>query len=164
MIDDLLAWPLLVDLTAEMTAEIESAELPPFCFVGLLPGGSVALDYCQECGNSCGMAWVRLASIREEPSDTNPGGFSDCASLFVVNVEMGMVRCHQTFDDDNNPMPAEYQHDKVQAQMAEQAAMRRVLLCSDTALPFNKLLGNYLPIGPEGGCVGGAWTAQFEIS
>lgn len=162
MTDDTLAWPLLVSLCSAMTVEIEDSRLQEFCWVGILPGSAVALDYCSECGTKCGMAWVRLASIREEPSELN-GGFASCSSEFVVNVEMGMVRCHKTSDDRGNPMPMAYQHDKAQSQMAEMAAMKRVLLCSDDAARLDKLLGTYQPIGPEGGCVGGAWTAQFEM-
>lgn len=162
MIDDTLAWPILVNLAAAMTVEAKDSGLQPFCFEGIMPGGAIALDYCTECGKSCGMAWVRLASIREEPSEID-GGFSTCFSQFTVNIEMGMIRCHQTVTESGEPMPLEYQFAAAQRQMAEMAAMKRVLLCSDAARQHDKLLGQYLPIGPEGGCVGGAWTAQFEV-
>lgn len=147
-------------LLAEMIVAIETEPLPAFCYTGIMPGGVVSLDYCQECDDTCGMAWVRLASIREEVEDDTP---SRCSTTFSVNIEMGMVRCHATSDEEGNPMPVEYQFAKAEAQMDEQAVMRRVLLCSETAQGYDKLLGAYLPIGPEGGCVGGAWTAQYSV-
>lgn len=162
MRDDQLAWPLITDLVAAMVVEIADADLPDFCFVGVLPGAEVALDYCQECGKSCGMAWVRLAPIREEVPEFG-GGYSTCASTFAVDVEMGMVRCHQTTDEDGSPMPMDYQLEKARAQMAEMAAMLRVLLCSPTAGRFDKIMRGYTPIGPSGGCVGGAWLATFQV-
>jgi hypothetical protein len=104
---------------------------------------------------------VRLASIREEPNELN--GWSSCFSEFVVNVEVGMIRCHQTMNEDGTPMSVQYQHDKTSCQMAEMEVMKRVLLCTTIPSNPNRLLGVYTPIGPEGGCVGGAWTAQIQM-
>jgi hypothetical protein len=160
---DLLAWPLLSNLKTALVEEIASSALDPFCFVGIMPGGAAAFDYIDDCDEICGMAWLRLASIRESLPEGSEAP-SRCYSQFIVNVELGMIRCYQTFaDTEGNVMPLEYQESKAESQMAEMAAMKRVLVCSDAASNTDVFMGQYLPIGPEGGAVGGAWTAQFAI-
>lgn len=161
---DTTVWPLLQILKGSMLEQITDSGLGPFCFAGIMPGQLVALEYVDNCGDQCGMAWVRLASIQEVASQLN-GGFSSCSSEFVANIEMGMVRCHQTaVDESAEPMPLDYQEAKAEAQMAEMAAMKRALICdAQVQTNFDILLGQYNAIGPQGGVVGGAWTAQFHL-
>lgn len=160
MTDDVLVWPLLTSLCAALKEEVEEAGLPEFCFVGILPGSDISMEHCNDCGGKCGMAWVRLSSIIEDPEAV---GTTRCVVQLSANVEIGMLRCHQTSTERGEPMSAEYQHDKAQAQLAEMASMKKVLLCSDIVKDLNKVLGSYTPVGPVGGCVGGAWTARYDL-
>ena len=161
MVDDTLVWPLLEGLAAELKEEIERSELEEPCFLGVLPGAGIAYDYCTPCSTAgkCGMAWVRLALIT--PQVDPRIGSSRCGDILNPSIEMGILRCHKTLMDNGAPMSMEYQESKTRAQMAEMAAILRVLLCSDVVKELDVTLGGYTPIGPEGGCVGGAWIASF---
>jgi hypothetical protein len=163
MIDDTLVWPFLEDLAAELQVEIEDSGLKEPCWIGVLPGALVALDYCGSCGSKCGMAWVRLSAINEWVDETGVADFSRCASLFTATFEMGIVRCHQTLDESGNPMSMTYQSEATRVQLAEMAAMKRVLLCSSLMANRNVTLGGYQPIGPDGGCVGGSWSVLVDM-
>jgi hypothetical protein len=164
MTDDTLIWPFLTDLAAELQVEIEDSELKEPCWIGVLPGSLVALDYCAPCGaTKCGMAWVRLSAINEWVDESGGADFSRCASLFTATFEMGIVRCHQTSDDRGNPMSMAYQAEATRVQMAEMAAMKRVLLCSSLMANRNVTLGGYQPIGPDGACVGGNWSVLVDM-
>jgi hypothetical protein len=51
------------------------------------------------------------------------------------------------------------QFDAVRLQMAAMSAIRRaVLCCFPGARSQDVILGVYLPIGPQGGVVGGTWS------
>jgi hypothetical protein len=164
MTDDTLIWPFLTDLAAQLQVEIEDSGLKDPCWIGVLPGSLVALDYCAPCGGSkCGMAWVRLAAISEWVDETGVADFSRCNSLFTATFEMGIVRCHQTSDDRGNPMSMAYQAEATRVQLAEMAAMKRVLLCSSLMANRNVTLGGYQPIGPDGSCVGGSWSVLVDM-
>lgn len=162
---DTLAWDLLTGLAAGLQAELEVSGLQEPCFLGILPGQGVAYDYCAPCGTDgkCGMAWVRLA-LMTPVVDIRAG--TRCGGTFTTSVEMGILRCHQTITSDRNPAPMgmAYQEGKAQDQVAEMEAMMRVLLCSELMKKREVTLDAYSPIGPEGGCVGGAWVASIGPS
>jgi hypothetical protein len=164
MTDDDLVWPFLTDLAAELEVEIATSGLAEPCWLGVIPGALVALDYCSPCGGErCGMAWVRLANINEWVDPISATDFSRCNTVFTATYEMGIVRCHQTADARGEPMSMEYQANSARVQLAEMAAMKRVLLCSDLMKNREVTLGAYQPIGPEGSCVGGTWTALVDM-
>lgn len=164
LIDDTLVWPFMNDLLAELSVEIKTSGLQDPCWLGVLPGAQVALDYCNPCkAGKCGMVWLRLVSIQPFVDPTQPLAPSRCGALFTATYEMGIVRCHQTTDGRGNPMDMAYQAEATRVQLAEMAAMQRVLLCGDAMGHHDVDLGAYSPIGPEGGCVGGAWFATVEM-
>jgi hypothetical protein len=163
VIDDTLIWPFLTDLAAELQVEIQDSGLKDPCWIGVLPGALVAHDYCSPCGpTKCGMAWVRLAALNEWV-DQSGLDTSRCTALFTATYEMGIIRCHQTSDDRGNPMSMAYQAESTRVQLAEMAAMKRVILCSDLMRNMEAAIGGYQPIGPEGACVGGAWSVVVDM-
>lgn len=128
--------------------------------VRILPGATPALDGCW--GDCTGQAWVRLVrawtSMSFPAADTNP---RLGPGLLVMQAEVGIARC----------MPPMQQHtgapdpDEVAAVMAQVLAdmpvLRRTLSCCDR--PGDIVLGPYLPFGPQGGLVGGVWSATYEV-
>jgi hypothetical protein len=157
MREDTRFWPLLTDLASCLCAEIAASQLPEPCFCGILPGGIVALDYCEECDGKCGMAWVRLTTITELRSEQVQDS-SKCTQPLRATVEVGIARCAPTGDESGPPTMAE-QLDTARLLLADQAAVLRAIRCC-TGRMFT--LGTWTPMGPQGGCVGGAWTVTFE--
>lgn len=160
MKDDTSFYPLLVELATCLCAELESAGLPTPCYCGVLPGQVVPLDYCGECGERCGMAWVRLATIGEELSLTGEQvrRTSRCAVPLQATVEVGVARCAPSPDDLGNPPSEAAQLAATQLQMADMAAALRAITCCSVA---DYALGTWTPAGPEGGCLGGSWLVTF---
>lgn len=160
LVEDTAVYPLLIQVAAALEVEIRNSELPPTCFTGLLPGANVARDYCSCGGAGCGMAWVRLVGLT--PNDEAPraaSGRSNCGMPMDVIIEVGLERCAPMPGDDGTLPTEREQFEAVRLQMADMAAMRRVLECGFPMLSVR--VGGYLPSGPAGGCVGGTMTAIF---
>lgn len=150
-------------LAACLCGEVCESDLPGVCFCGVLPGSSVALDYVNSCTDAtCGMAWVRLVSA-------TPGGLSsdlltqtnNCETGLRLNVEVGIVRCSPSPDDEGNPPSAEDMLAATELQIDDMMLMRRAITCCVDSHDY--LLGSYSPFGPEGGAVGGFWTVQILV-
>lgn len=153
---DLLA--LLECLAAQMGQE----GLPDPCFLGMLPGEAVPLNYCDNCGD--GMAWVRLVAIGA-PTDADPqAAGSTCYNPLAATVEVGIIRGIVVIHEDGSPATPDEQMTAFREQMAGMRAMHRTLTCCD--LPSGESIGelNYTPMGPEGGCVGGTFTGTIRIT
>jgi len=158
MREDNTFWPLLLDLASCLGREITDSALPEPCFVGILPGANVALDYCQECGDKCGMAWVRLTSIR--PSGASAELSNPCGGPLEASIEVGISRCAPMGSEGEPPTMAE-QLESAQLMMADQsAALRAIRCCMGRERDFD--LGAWTPMGPMGGCVGGTWTVIYQ--
>jgi len=162
---DTVIWPVMVSLAECLCTQITSSGLPEPCFCGVLPGNDVAYDYCDGCEDgTCGQAWVRMAEAF--PARVFPVPDSDrgnCATALAVELVVGIVRCAPMPDEHGDPPTMEAQFDTAQLVVADMMAMRRAIMCCTQAYRGRDyLLGPYLPIGPEGGCVGGAWTVTFS--
>lgn len=142
-----------------LCAQIVADGSPGVCFCGVVPGEAAALDYAGDCSDVCGMAWVRLvtsypATVLGTPNLTA----SNCALPLGFDVELGVARCASTPDSSGNPPSAADLLGDTTLQSADMDSMRRAVLCCGDAADW--LLGVYAPIGPEGGLVGGTWTAS----
>lgn len=154
--DDSAIWPALTELVTCLCSTIEDAGLPPTCFCGLVPGDQVAWDYITDSGE--GQAWVRLMNVY--PSSAFPAADttlrSSCASPLAAQVEMGILRCAPMPGDDGTPPGMSEQWEATRLQMADMRAMYSAVRCC-----YDKqeamVLGQYNPVGPAGGIVGGTW-------
>lgn len=165
---------LLVGLAACLCDALKEAAAktgaPEPCFCGVLPGTAVAQDYCDEgyCEANNGMAWTRLVSITTEQVQTSPSGASgpSCATVYNITVEAGVLRSAPVFSDsEGEPPTVEAQLAASMQQQHDMGVVLSVLDCCD-GLPEmldRPIIGEYLPIGPEGGCVGGAWSATWSV-
>jgi hypothetical protein len=155
----------MVALAECLCQQITADGLPDVCFCGVLPGADVAFDYCAPCDEvgHCGQAWVRLVEMFPSKVFPVPDAEGNCSSLLAFQLAVGIVRCAPVPDDDGTPPSMEDQFDTTGLVMADAMAIRRAILCCATAnRNRDYLLGPYLPVGPEGGCVGGAWTVFFS--
>lgn len=142
----------LIELQQCLCEEIESRNLPAVCFCGVVPGAETILDFSQG-----GQAWVRLQTAF--PSRTFPEQdqtLRSCQAGLAYTVEIGIVRCAPMMSDDGEPPTLEEQFEATRLQLADMEAMRAALQCC--LRKKDSLLGAYIPIGPEGGALGGAWT------
>ncbi|HEY6416443.1 MAG TPA: hypothetical protein VIX41_09405 [Acidimicrobiales bacterium] len=151
--------PLLLDLVDCMCNELAVTGAGALCWCGLWPGLEVSWEYCGECGSAhCGMGFVHLVGIN--PYEEFPAPVVDlrCTLPLAAQVEIGALRCLPQRVDGAVLEPAQMA-DVALAQISDAWALRRSLLCCGTTYA----LGEYLPVGPAGGCVGGIWTAWLAL-
>jgi hypothetical protein len=142
----------MADLATCLCAEILESG-PPVCACGVMPGEDVALDYMGDCDDTCGQAWVRLAtaypSVTIGQPSVNPG---NCSVGVGLEIEMGIVRCFDVGDGRTPPDAADLAASAV-LQYADMMTMWRAVACCRSSKDF--IIGQYVPIGPQGGIVGG---------
>lgn len=144
---------ILADLSTCLCAQILTDDLPPVCVCGVLPGDEVALDYAGDCDDACGMAWVRLTTAYPSVSVGVPTGVpGNCTTAIGVEIEMGIVRCLDVGEGGTPPEFASLTASAV-LQVADMMAMWRAVHCCQNARDF--IIGQYVPIGPQGGLIGG---------
>ena len=157
MSQDTTFWPKINNLASCLCAQIIAAGLPEPCFCGVLPGASALSDYCTEgCG---GMAWVRLVNMVEMPiSIPTASGVvpSRCNTPLAAVVEVGIIRGFVPVDDQGEPRSQEDWNEAAALTFSDMSVALDAIRCcyNDTEVS----IGQWQPIGPEGGCVGGAWT------
>lgn len=120
------------------------------CKCCLVFGDSVPWDSCEE-----GQAWVRV--VRVFPSTILPDqdtSVSTCVTTWAAEFELGIIRCACNPDDDGVLPGCDCELDRTQKALSDAAAIRRVLDCCFVDLDIYHVPGEYLPVGPAGGCVG----------
>lgn len=157
-------YDLLVDLAGCLCAQIETDGSPPTCFCGVVPGDAAAQQYTGNCADKCGMAWVRGASVYPSAAvgvqDTQAG---NCGTGVGMDVEVGIMRCVPFGDAAGNLPSAEALLAATQLQMTDAMTMRRALYCCEAIDNMDFILGNYTPIGPLGGLLGGTWAISVAV-
>lgn len=147
--------------------ELAAGQAGPVGTQLLAPGaGPPPADWCcrhtgPDGTDGEGMAWVRL--VRRYPStrfpapDTTP---ARCGASWAVDVELGVYRCAHTLDDQGNPPTA--------AEMTADALMvnddAHSLLRAACRVRWPYVIGAWTPLGPSGGCVGGAQLLAVALS
>lgn len=108
------------------------------------------------------MAWSCLVGLT--PVQTNDP-FSSCAVEYEVTAELGVLRCAPTLHEDNTlPTMAEYVATSL-LQNADMGLMHNLLSCWTAPPSFTgPAIDSFIPIGPDGGCVGGIWTARWRFA
>jgi flagellar biosynthesis protein FliQ len=126
---------------------------PKLCTV--MPGVVVALDYCAEGG----MAWSRLVQIT--PFVSQQGRV--CTFSYDITVELSVMRCAPVIEEDGELPTNEEQLATAMLQNFDMGLMHNVLTCYNAGanMTFTEM-GAFVPFGPDGQCVGGAWTATWR--
>lgn len=151
--------PLMVamlDLAQCLCQQIETDESPGVCYCGVLPGAGIPVDLRScEGDDDCGMAYVRLVS--PYPSSQvgvlhlEPG---NCGAGLGFDLEIGIYRCFPLTEDGSSPEPSVLL-EVTNQQVKDYGSMRRALYCCDWLPPKDFIVGQYTPVGPAGGVLGG---------
>lgn len=146
------------------------AELVPgVCRCTRVPGITAAWDNCCEGSDCNGQAWV--ATPRIHPSRTFPeqatNRFKCGVSFLVITFQVGVIRCSQALTQEGHaPSDERLEQESTQA-LADQCAVMKAIICCfvpnhvGEGLPWN--LGEWAPVGPQGGCVGGTTSLQVGV-
>lgn len=133
------------------------------CITTVFPGEAVPFDYCSPCDD--GMAWVRLVDVAPVLAADSGTGIP-CAEAWNATVEVGFLF--------GAAVPTEVNGELVLPDAVQQAndALRQyeamgIGLCALTTFDPGEAgpvtPGTYAPIGPDGLCVGGTWTATVGL-
>lgn len=154
--EDTEIWPLITALHQCLCDTLDERGLMPGdCFCGVLPGETTVWDYQD------GMAWVRLAST--VPSTVFPSqdfSLNNCGKTLAAEIEVGVLHCAPRIGADKAPPTEVEQFEAARRQVATMAAMRSAILCCQELNEGDMVLGDYSPLGPNGGLVGGSWTVN----
>lgn len=146
---------LLESLTQQIRAKGRQDD---YCTITVQPGAAVVYDFGPDSGCG-GTAWVRLVGANPTASFPNADvGINNCAYSLAFVMEVGMVRPAPVMEDrlGNFVLPTDVElFDASQVQTEELQMMFDAIR---TAGIPQKILGDYAPIGPEGGIYGGMWT------
>jgi hypothetical protein len=165
---DLLT-PMLQRLTDYVEARLE-ADSVPVRSSAIVGGQFVAWDdCCDDNGQSNGQLRVRVTrTALTDRFPQEPADILRCPTGTIVNVEIGVLRCAATMDDQGNPPTAAQLDAEAALLMADRKAIFMALLCdfpADGTMDEDRGIANIVwePMGPEGGCVGGMVTADIEL-
>lgn len=164
----------MAEIATCLCAKIAENDMPKVCFCGLLPGAVPydAMGIGGECfdtdgdavedADGCGQAWVRLLTGYPSSSvgvaDVTP---NNCTKGFGFDIEIGITRCFP-IEEKGGILPADVVLAAVQLQIADMLVMQQAIVCCDFDSE-NTVMGQYQPIGPEGGVVGGTWVVSVLV-
>lgn len=143
--------------------------LPCFCRVAVYPGLEVPWDSCSTggtCGECDGQLYAAIQSVTRVQGD----GVGACKT-YQFTALVGAVRCAAPMsDDDQHPFPSveAVQNDAIR-QAVDADGIRYAIECCPTRPQRLRdagiVLDSWAPLGPQGGCVGGAWTirGRFDV-
>lgn len=160
-------------LAQELLACLETALLagpnPPPVNKIMLRAGSQVTPMLSTVDDECcsGLGWVRIA----RKSGVKGLGELDNVSCFsqerTLDLELGVARCMPT--PGASAIPTEDQWEAVALQLdADEGAMEAAICCAFNDLEGSAAeevaVGEYLPFGPDGNCVGGTMTVFIRMS
>lgn len=154
---------LLVDIAACLCQTIKDSDRQDVCFCGIVPGGAAAATYAGNCTGKNGMAWVRLGPTYPSQSigvaDESVG---NCSTGLGADIEVGIMRLIEVAEGTTNLRPETILRQSTD-QHDDMLLIRQAIVCCDALDAKDYILGAYLPIGPSGGMVGGAWTVHIGV-
>jgi hypothetical protein len=147
----------LRDILDLLTNPGDCAIYPQPCRTVLSPGLNIAWD---TCGSGCGdgqdgQLWANITTMAAE----NQGG--NCEQI-IWTADVGIVRCAATVQDDGNPPPILAEEHDAWQQAADSDSIRNAIRCCEPRPDSIRdvELVTWTALGPDGGCVGGAWTIR----
>lgn len=155
------------DLFDELGAADATVTAP--CAVMVVSGAAAALDRgLDESDGCCGQLWTRLVTLYPSRAfpEADPVPSPDVLS-WAVTIEVGLARPAPVIAevDGSAVIPsAAQEQDAAAVALVDAAVLREALLgryadAEDVAV----LLGAYTPFGPDGGIVGGSFTATIQV-
>lgn len=156
-------WPAIDSLAGCVEATL-AAYGQPACKVFVAPGGPPAWDHCCECDVGEGQAWVQVDRIVPSDGFPQPAGPARCRPAeFAVTVSVGVLRCAATVTEYGDaPSADRLTADAFKVQTDRLALFDAVYCCFvDGFEPGTWQVGQWTPLGPAGGCVGGLLQISF---
>ena len=157
---------ILTELAACLGAQILEDELTEPCFLGVLPGSSIAADFLPECmgeDSNDGMAWTRLISAYpafapgitvERPEESHIAGLG-------LDIEVGILRSIPLAQEG---IDVETALEATRVQLDDMKCIQKAIRCCPSLQGRGDYLLNlYQPVGPLGGVVGGAFTVMVHF-
>lgn len=136
---------------------------PEPCRVGIYLGGEVPWDSCGEgsCSGKDGMLWAKLVSIDPVTGADQAGS----CNTYMWTAEIGVVRCVASVTNSGTPPKMDIIESDAEQQAADADAIYSALACcaSRPESLHNVSLTRWNPLGPSGGCAGGAWTVRGRL-
>lgn len=108
--------------------------------------------------DACDSAWVRLVQMT-----ASPGRSRSCPGLTTVRIQLGIYRCVEVSDGTTLPSCDTMTAEAIQF-AEDAAAMRRAVTCCEAIADFEPFIVGWEPIGPSGGCAGGALTVELTMN
>lgn len=144
------------------TALAANPNPPRYC--ALRGGEEVAQDLGSRVGDECceGLGYVKVASIFPSTDFPEQDNVSyECVRAWAVTFELGVFRCAP--GQVGTLVPAAAWQATAQQLMDDAQAMRKAICCLTAQLPpgTGQLPGAWVPLGPQGGCIGG--TMEFTV-
>lgn len=142
---------MIASLATCLCAELDPT---PSCFCGVLAGGD-PYDAMGDCdAGDCGQAWVRLLGVVPATTVGQPDlTLRNCSAGLSYDLEIGVLRC---FPSQEGPLDEAEMLAIAEQQYDDMLAMRRAVNCCDELDEY--ILGPYIPVGPDGGAIGGVWN------
>ena len=152
----------LAELLECVCTNLEEHGSGPVCWCGVYPGNAVSFESCDECSNgSCGSAYVNPGTTWSYQTFPSPAFDAACTLPLAYTIDVGIQRCFPTMEEDGTLPPAGVITETALNVMQDQWALHKAIRCCE----FEQgkiVLGSWTPIGPQGGCVGGFWTAYLN--
>lgn len=165
-----LVSPLLSRVKVAVGARLAAAGSPVVS--SAVVAGEVAYDDC--CTTLDGAnGQVRVRAVAVYPVEQFPIAAAvtrtACWPQQAVDIEVTVVRCAQTMDDDGTPPTDAALESEAALVGSDRVAVRDALVCDlldAPGLDEDRLLGNlrWEPVGPQGGCVGGRTTFTLGLT
>lgn len=144
-------------------ALIENGTKGKMCSMTIMPGDTVPADYgTEDCG---GMFWVRLTSANTTVGfPATDVTVNNCTHSLAFNAEIGILRPAKIPEANKVrgiTLPTdEEQWEEANLQLSDMLAMHGALKAVGQDWD-DFIIQQYMPIGPDGGIVGGQWTFVF---
>lgn len=161
---DSLVAPLLLALRDCLCAQLAGSVAGPVCRCMVVHNtGIPVMDgcdcTCEPAGHGDG--WVRL--VRLEPEiGLNLATPQACPTGYQAVIELGAYRCVVT-PDDGEALPERDVTDMALMLLADMNATLRVLQCCEALRDRDIGVDFWQPIGPSGGCAGGALQIRVAL-
>lgn len=127
------------------------------------PGQEVVWDNCCEGG---GQLVIRLISVtpRAQPGQKLRGPNPNCMVTSVIaRFGISIIRCISTVDDrGRSPRPTVINAEGRKA-VDDAWLIMQTILCDVDNAKARVTLGEYIGLGPEGGCGGGEWSVDVDV-
>lgn len=152
-------WNRLNLLLDEVVEALDAACIP-VSSQSIEPGPPSWSNCCDD-----GHAYIRIVRMHMvDPFPSQSRNPTHCRNIGAL-VEVGVLRCAPTLDNQGNPPKPEQMTMSALEQTQDMSVIHSVLTSHNPAWSSNPVvLDTWVPLGPTGGCVGGAWQAWIDVA